>query len=176
MKLFKNIFILATVTLALSSCESSLMDTNPYSSIGSGKMWQSENLADQGVTGIYSMLRADYVGLGLYKLDCFGVTSNCSGNDDAILKGNIATDNGLFSNYWKLHYEGIQRANDAIVHLPNAPLTDAKKARLMAESKFLRAYFYYKLNMVYKGVPIYLEPYGLSECTKDKTQNKQYGK
>lgn len=166
MKILKNIFILATTAVALSSCDANLMDTNPYGSINSSKMWTTENLADQGVTSIYSTLRNDYVGLGLYKLDCFGVTSNCSGNDDAILKGNATTNSGLFSGYWQLHYEGIQRANDAIVHLPGAPLTDVKKGRLIAESKFLRAYFYYKLNMVYKGVPIYLEPIDLSKCTK----------
>ena len=28
----------------------------------------------------------------------------------------------------------------------------------MAEAKVLRAYFYYKLNIMYKGVPVYLEP------------------
>ncbi|MCD8262071.1 MAG: RagB/SusD family nutrient uptake outer membrane protein [Bacteroides sp.] len=56
-------------------------------------------------------------------------------------------------------YEGIGRANDAIYYIPiksESPETD--KARYIAEAKFLRAYFYLRLNQVFKGVPIYKDP------------------
>lgn len=173
MKKFKTIVLLTASMATLSSCQGDLLDLNPYSSVSSGSMWTTENLADQGVTGIYSVLRKENVGLGLYTYDCFGVSSDRSGLDDALIKGNATASNSLFSNYWKEHYEGIHRANDAIVNLPKAPMEDSKRARLIAESKFLRAFFYYKLNMMYKGVPLYLEPIELEECinareTEDK--------
>ncbi|MCI5580877.1 MAG: hypothetical protein MR387_06150 [Phocaeicola plebeius] len=48
-----------------------------------------------------------------------------------------------------------------------------KKARYMAEAKVLRAYFYYKLNIVYKGVPIYLEPVEASECYEGQSSEAE---
>lgn len=167
---------MAAVAL-LGSCKADLLDLTPYGSISSGTMWTTENLADQGVTGIYNVLRKGrssssgepaYVGLGLYQFDCFGVSSDCRDKDYAILQGNATTSNSLFSDYWKDHYEGIHRANDAIANLPKSEISDSKKARLIAESKFLRAFFYYKLNMVYKGVPVYLTPVTIEECNQGR--------
>lgn len=168
MKKIKNIVLLAAAIVALSSCQGDLLDLKPYNAVSSGSMWITENLADQGVTGIYNVLRKSNVGLGLYTFDCYGVSSDCRDPDYALLKGNATSSNGLFADYWKEHYEGIHRANDAIVNLPKAPMDDAKRKRLIAESKFLRAFFYYKLNMVFKGVPLYLEPVELKECIKGR--------
>lgn len=46
----------------------------------------------------------------------------------------------------------------------------------MAEAKVLRAYFYYKLNIVYKGVPIYLEPVEASECYEGQSSEAEVWK
>lgn len=75
----------------------------------------------------------------------------------------------FFANEWKAAYEGIYRCNDAIANLHKATMSEAKYKRLVAECKFLRAYFYYWLNALFQGVPIYLEPFVTTECTK--TQN-----
>ena len=168
MKLIKNICLIGVVTALLTGCQGDLMDLTPYSSISSGNMWTSENLADMGVTGIYNRLLADNVAYDLYKFECFGVSADCRDRDYALTIGNITTSDGLFSGYWSAHYEGISRCNDAIANLPNAPLSESKLNRLMAESKFLRAFFYYKLNMMYKGVPLYLEPTELDDFTKGR--------
>lgn len=169
MKIVKYISLFTAITSLLGSCQSDLLDTNPYDKISSGNMWSSENLADQGVNAIYSVLRLGNVASEVYKFDCFGVTTDCRDADFNLLRGSVTTGDGLFSGYWKQHYEGIHRANDAIQNLATkAPLSPEKRGRLMAESKFLRAFFYYKMNMVYKGVPLYLEPIELEACTRGR--------
>lgn len=168
MKLVKNICVLAASVAVLTGCQGDLMDTFPYGSISSGNMWTSENLADQGVTGIYNVLYDADVAYDLYKFDSFGVTSDCREMDYSIMKGTVTTGDGLFSGYWQNHYKGIHRANDAIANLPKIEMDEAKKARLIAESKFFRAFFYYKLNIMYKGVPLYLEPIELEECIQGR--------
>lgn len=55
-------------------------------------------------------------------------------------------------------------------------IDETKKARYMAEAKVLRAYFYYKLNIVYKGVPIYLEPVEASECYEGQSSEAEVWK
>ena len=82
MKLIKNICLIGVVTALLTGCRGDLMDLTPYSSISSGNMWTSENLADMGVTGIYNRLLADNVAYDLYKFECFGVSADCRDRAD----------------------------------------------------------------------------------------------
>ncbi|MDL2256052.1 RagB/SusD family nutrient uptake outer membrane protein [Parabacteroides sp. OttesenSCG-928-G06] len=164
----KNIKIsLLILTLFISwGCQKDLMDTSPYDAIATGNMWLTENLADNGVNAIYHTLRSSNVGLGLYTIDRFGLSTDGK-SAHALMANTIQTNNSLFSGYWQQHYEGIHRANDAIVNIPEkTPASEAKKGRLVAEAKFLRAYFYYKLNIMFKGVPLYLEPVGLQEMDR----------
>ena len=166
MKRFKYITLLFLVSL-IAGCQNSLLDTVPFNSIGSTSMWTTESLADLGVTGVYQTLRQDYVGLNRWYFDQEGFTGMPRGAT-SLTNGNITSSDGLFVNYWKQNYEGIHRANAAIFNLPNAPLTVEKKGRLVAESKFLRAWFYVNLNQVFKGVPLYLIPVTLSEANKGR--------
>ncbi len=165
---YRFIIVLLFTALAFNGCEKDLLDTNPYGAIGSQAMWTSESLADLGVLGVYQVLRNDYTGLNMWYFDQEGfVGMNRAAT--ALTNGNVTAGDGLFSNFWRQHYEGIRRANDAILNLQeNAPLTPEKKGRLVAEVKFLRAWFYYNLNQVYKGVPVYLEPVALEDANRGR--------
>lgn len=165
MKLNKLIIAIIAASSFLVSCQQDLLDTTPYGAVGTNTMWTTENLCDKGVLGIYAQLRNSYVGLaGSTSMDRYSVSTDHRDGTDALLDGSASSSTGVFADYWKQHYEGINRANDAIENLAGADvLADTKKARLIAESKFLRAYFYYKLNIMYKGVPIYEKNEELSE-------------
>ena len=167
MKNNKFILILFLGISLLTACQKDLLDTAPYDSIGSSNMWNTESLVDLGVTGVYNTLRQDYVGLNRWYFDQDGFTGQGRGVT-TLTSGNITSSDGLFSNYWKQNYEGIHRANAAISKIPDAPLTPEKKGRLLAECKFLRAWFYYNLNQVFKGVPLYLNPVSLNEANKGR--------
>lgn len=131
-------------------------------------MWTNESLSDLGVVGVYQNLRYGYVGVERYYLDQYGFTA-MNRSATSLTAGNITPSDGVFSNYWKQNYEGIHRANDAILNLhEKAPLTAEKKGRLVAECKFLRALFYFNLNQVFKGVPVYLEPVDINEATRGR--------
>ena len=166
MKKLKLIITIFVVTI-FSGCQNNLLDTAPYNAIGSTAMWTTESLADLGVNGVYQTLRQDNVGLNRWYFDQESSTG-MNRAATSLTNGNITTTDGLFVNYWKQNYEGIHRANAAILNLPNAPLNNEKKARLVAECKFLRAWFYYNLNQVYKGVPLYLVPVSLEEANKGR--------
>ena len=76
------------------------------------------------------------------------------------------TNNGVVATIWANYYEGITRCNYAIVNVGamNAPVIDADlKGRLIAEAKFLRAYYYFLLINIYGDVPVLLEPKIASE-------------
>ncbi len=163
----------AIAAISFSSCKKNLLDTAPYGSLATESMWSSDNLTDLGVNGIYNALRlgiqnSGASGLEIYQYDRFGVSGQ-NRDAESMLQGTITPGNGLFSNNWRNFYEGVIRANDAIANIPvKSPSAPAKKARLIAEAKFLRAYFYFRLNQVWKGVPVYLEPVKYDEFTKPR--------
>ncbi|HCK23631.1 MAG TPA: RagB/SusD family nutrient uptake outer membrane protein, partial [Bacteroides graminisolvens] len=67
----------------------------------------------------------------------------------------VGQSNGTISNFWQYRYKGILRCNIAIERIPEASILDeSKKNRLIAEAKFLRAYFYFELVKNFGGVPI----------------------
>ncbi|MCW9706077.1 RagB/SusD family nutrient uptake outer membrane protein [Fodinibius salsisoli] len=175
MKMLKYILILVIIFTTIGGCKENLLDTTPYSQIGSGNMWDSENLVEKGVNGVYNTLRYTYVGNELWMLDQDAFTGSNRDRTSWILgsstlkSGVITAADGLFQAYWQQHYEGIHRANDAIENLTSGvPVSEEKTARLIAEMKFLRAYFYFGLNRVYKGVPIYLEPVPAEEVNRPR--------
>jgi hypothetical protein len=162
-----------TAMLLLSGCKKDLLETSPYDSLASESMWTSDNLTDLGVNGVYAAMRLGInasaaSGLELYQYERFGITGQAR-DADGMMQGTITPSSSLFSSNWQNFYEGIQRANIAIKNIKEkSPSVETKKLRLIAEVKFLRAYFYMRLNQLWKGVPVYLEPYTIEEATKGR--------
>ena len=165
MKLNK-FFILTAAVAALSSCRPDLLDTTPYDKASSESMWKNENLCITGVNAIYSRFRSNQLGKEIWEWEAMCASGTHRDNVNDLLNGTASYASGRFSSFWKEHYAGVNQANDAIVHLPGANISDELKGRLMAESKILRAYFYSRLNSVFKGVPYYDAPFEVEEATK----------
>lgn len=62
--------------------------------------------------------------------------------------------NSALNDFWDLPYANIRRVNLLISKLPLAPLSEAKKKRMVAEARFLRAWYYHSLMIAYGGVPL----------------------
>ncbi|MGV3761207.1 RagB/SusD family nutrient uptake outer membrane protein [Parapedobacter sp.] len=155
--------------ILFSSCEKGLLDTTPKTQVLTNNMWLTENLTDQGVNGVYQALR---LGQDLFVYDSY-VTMQ--GRDNSTLMNGTATSSsGIFSSTWQNLYEGIQRANNAIYGITEiSPVAEDKKARLLAEVKFLRAFYYYRLNQLYRGVPIYTEPITWDKVDKPRSTEQE---
>ena len=180
MKNMRKISLFFTlIILVFTGCQKDLLDTTPYDQLSSENMWTTDNLTDLGVNSIYEALRlgqntGSASGLELYQYDRYAVGTMQRDGTDAFLLGTITPSNSLFSSNWRNFYEGVIRANNAIANIPTkSPSPDTKKGRLLAESKFLRAYFYYRLNQVWKGVPIYTEPLKYNEFTKARSTEQE---
>ncbi|WP_374163988.1 hypothetical protein [Arcticibacter sp. MXS-1] len=128
----KKILTALLISAFICGCDKDLLDTTPYSAVSSDIMWTTDNLTDLGVGGVYSALR---IGIGnsgntspyeLYEMDRFGYTGESRG-DEPLLMGTITPGNELFSTIWKYMYEGVQRANDAIVNIPLKSPSKAEK-------------------------------------------------
>lgn len=78
-----------------------------------------------------------------------------TGNDKHLLDDLTFTSTSLsFNEVWEGNYQGIARANQALKFLPDLTIDDDLKNRLIGESKFLRALFYFRLVKMFGGVPL----------------------
>jgi len=171
--------VLFVITFSFEGCRSDLLNTDPNYAISSENVWNSSNAATQAVIGVYNRVRDEYSGLAPY----YPYWDNFSSITDYhpawisymnLLRGNATPNSAHFSRVWKRYYEGIHRANDVIANIDKVPdMSDVLKSQYKAECKFLRAYFYYRLNSLYRGVPLYLEPINAVDCTKGRASEQE---
>ena len=83
---------------------------------------------------------------------------------DQIQSFNFTSSNQAFNGQWTYDYEGISRANLAISYLTDAAITakiaidPTLKNRLLGETYFLRAFYYFDLVNNFGDVPLLLKP------------------
>ena len=137
------------------------MDLTPKNQPSEGEVWADATMAEQTVTGLYNGLNHLYNDNYNMWFDCFSAVMDRDANwrNFGMLFGNQTTSGDGPSWIWHDNYKFIIRCNDVIANMPDVVgLPEAKKARLIAEAKFLRSYWYYELNLLFGGVPYYTEP------------------
>ncbi|RYE22298.1 MAG: RagB/SusD family nutrient uptake outer membrane protein, partial [Sphingobacteriaceae bacterium] len=80
-------------------------------------------------------------------------------NIDRINDFNILTNNAAVEAVWGRNYDGIAKANFVIEGLSaaNTAITEADKATIIGQAKFLRAYYYFVLTNNYGDIPLRLQ-------------------
>jgi hypothetical protein len=67
---------------------------------------------------------------------------------------NLTPLNGDATVMWQQNYQGVGLANTVIQFIPEVDMDETLRDRLVAEAKFLRAFYYFELVRTYGGVPI----------------------
>lgn len=178
----KKIFIIAlalTAAFSLTGCKD-FLDTLPTTSVASGNMWTTEDMADAGMAGLWyplykhdltrTQLRMeDYDGLNRAGIEACGFCSQMvSGNYPLhiLARNNLQAMDFQVRLEWTTLYTVVHACNDALANLHKANLPESKYQRYLCEARLLRAYVYSRLNMLYGGVPIYDKPVTNEECIK----------
>lgn len=189
MKIAGNIILAALSLGALASC-TDMLDIAPTNQIASSNMWTTESLADKGMAGLYkNFYKTDLTRIQLRYNDFDGInrqgwmgmefqTDFTADNYPLKALSNSTKDATEFLVWyeWKWAYTSIHQINDALASLHKAGLSAEKYERYMCEAKFLRAWFYSRLNKIYGGVPVYLKPISETECTKGQsTEDEVWG-
>ena len=176
-KSFINIVVTILCAIMLSGCEG-FLDRFPYDENSASVAFSTAKKAETVLNGAYSNLGYDYTSSDVLNWDAFAgvldpqASAGLTGSF-LFLDGTIQPNNTMFQTWWKRFYEGINRANDVISHIDAVPDMDAAtKACRKAEAKFLRAYHYYRLNCLWRGVPVYLENLGPDQYTKPRSSEE----
>lgn len=164
----KKIYLLAAsalVAFGMASCDINNVENVGELADGTFPITEDDGLA--ALAGIYQNLNATHA----YPQESFLYNAALAsddhlgggGDNDFLMQAedllcNHGTD--MTNNFYKLRYEGINRANSLIASLPGTQLEDDVKNQFMGEAKFLRAFYYYELASMYGNVPVRTEPGG----------------
>lgn len=164
----KSILVTGGVLLlsfSFNACKKYL-DINPQGQITQAQIETDPVAAQSLVTGIYNVF---YIGGFDPDIDSFqfvvltdiasddgdkGSTPADYGDALQIDKLQTAATNGVVNNVYTGHYQGIARTNQALDKLANVTFDATTKNKLIAETRFLRAYFYFNLVRLFGGVPL----------------------
>ncbi|MCG6190330.1 RagB/SusD family nutrient uptake outer membrane protein [Maribellus maritimus] len=158
----KNIiisFIFISI-LGLSGCNlNEELNTIPTGSVSELIFWQSENDALLAVNAAYREL--DGNGLA-YLATTTDIAMHAPSGPQTlydIAVGTIDPTNYNVSDYWERYWIGVRKTNDPINNIDRIENGDAELlARLKAEARFLRAYYYTMLTTLWGDVPLITEP------------------
>ncbi|WP_294245848.1 RagB/SusD family nutrient uptake outer membrane protein [uncultured Chryseobacterium sp.] len=162
---------LGTGFINIACNNSNLEDVENKGAFDTNNFFRNEQECFFALTGAYDVMRK-YAG-GFENM----VTFFNAGSDDFYAGGGSSTDGagiqGLSSytlnsttlpaSYWRDYYQGISRANVLIQKVPLATIDDATKNRFIAESKALRALYYFDLIRMFGNIPLILEPFKASD-------------
>lgn len=185
MKKHINFLFMAALMGAATSC-TEILDQAPTNQLSSGTMWTTEESIDQGVIGVYYSLQKPFNGsgvigagikIGYYGYDAYGMTGQGEYGMGNLFTASVNPSNGVFLGTWQWCYNGVHRANAAIEGIQNSSIKEEKRARLVAECKVLRAFFYDRLNILFGnnglGVPLYTEAINPADCNKGQSPESE---
>ncbi|SFQ54013.1 RagB/SusD family nutrient uptake outer membrane protein [Flavobacterium akiainvivens] len=171
LKAIKYSFLLSAGLLAFSSCSEDYLEVKPTGTNLESNYYQNQDQAYSALIAVYDLMRKHAGGFE-------NLTAMLNaGSDDFHAGGGSAADGAgiqSFSTYtinsatipmsfWSDYYQGIFRANTLLVKLPDIPMDEAVKTRFTAETKALRAYYYFQLVTMFRNIPLITTPLATSE-------------
>jgi len=179
MKNYIKVLVLAT--LIFSGCSEDFLEISNPNKLDSESFWKTESDALTGLVGCYDALQSGnlYGGgpwtSGVNQIE--GITDDAYWNwghgFDELARGIAAPSNGNVAAFWAANYMGIRRANEVIANVPTIEMNEVKKARFIAEAKFIRALLYLNLSMTFRDVPLILEPQEVSDANIVKSPKSE---
>lgn len=160
--------ILASITLVTLSvsCSDDFLDLGPLDQEVTSTFYKTEDQAMQALVAVYDVLGyqdtpgyswAPFITISDVLSDdsyAGGADANDGQDEDELNNFNIPTTSKIVQAIWIKNYTGIYRANVLLEKIDGVDASDEFKKRLIAESKFLRAYFYFEQVAYFENIPL----------------------
>ncbi len=161
MKKYKNIIssfiVILLMAITFNSCSDDFLDNTKEYNLDSENYFNSEDDYFRALVGAYDLLQATYVNVMLGEI----------ASDNTLCGGESATDvigfqqiddmihtpvNSNLRDIWNWMFAGVNRAN-YILEFQNKIDFDGKNI-IIAEARFLRAYYHFELVKWFGGIPL----------------------
>lgn len=171
-------YIIILAFVFILGCTEDFLDNPPKGQLTTGSFPETEEDAVLAVNGVYNTLRIWQFNDGGYPI--FDIMSDEASKGSAPGDGvvlnqfnnfSFSSTNSSFSRWWSTLYQGIKRSHLVLENVPDIEMDDDLKNRLIAETRFLRAYFYFSLVRAFGDVPMVTSsepPSNLSRTAKEE--------
>lgn len=162
---YKILFVFAMI-VATTACKKDFLDVDPIGKMSEDLFYNTDEDATKAIMATYDILQWMYARdwNSAYLVKTFPSDESNVGGGDAGDQpplqemGNFTygASNATITAVWQSNYFGIYRANKVITNVE--PATDLRK-QIIAEAKFLRAYYFFEIvSMFGKGPLMLTEP------------------
>lgn len=160
----KNLFYTLAVLLLVSGCD--VLNVEPYDSIPASAAFKDKTGIEKGILGSYSAFQSlsyygrSYITFADLAADNLAHPADATSSDYAEIDNNgILPENSAISGLWSAIYDGINRANNVIVKVPDmADMTETEKSEALGELYFIRALNHFNLMNYFGAIPIKIDP------------------
>lgn len=159
LKISGTLFTLCIIALGIAACDNPLQERT-FNTLSPDNFFQTAEDAEVVLNSVYGELRYSDITRD-------ATTLNEVGTDIALERGGgIFTFNqdieeftwssthGWLYNWWQRRYRGIFKANTVLDNVPDIQMDEGRKAEILAEARFMRAFKYYLLYDFFGPVPI----------------------
>lgn len=167
------------VAIILGACGKDFISVTPKGQFLTENYYSNRDEAYTGLVAVYDVLRKNAGGFESM------IALMNSGSDDNYAGGGGPTDgtqlqtfsnftinpNTVAGSYWNDHYQGVFRANILLSKLPDVPMDENEKARFVAETKALRATYYFNLVRLFGNIPLIVDPLPATDMYKVTQSN-----
>lgn len=163
----KNILVVGlALSLSLWSCTGTFLDENTDPNyLTPNTFWKTEGDILKGLTSAYAYLQPNmnwgmpferYIVIDNYRSDELDFRADVTSWMKLAMYNNTPNDD-LGSSEWTNLFTGVNYANQCLDNIPRVPgISDEMKNRSLAEARFLRAFYYYRLYMNFgERLPLY---------------------
>lgn len=165
MKSVKIFITILAVVVCNTACQEDFIDKTPKDQVLSSNFYKTEEDAYTALVAVYDALGiqntsaswAPFVTVSDILSDdanAGGADANDGRNQQQLNDFDIETTNVIVLALYQKNYIGIFRANLLLEQIVNIEASEAFKARVIAECKFLRAYFYFELARFFENIPL----------------------
>lgn len=177
MKPIRRIGFIALVSIAMlmgqTACQQDWLDEQPLAQLSEATFWNTSSDALLALTGIYN--GGNMGGANAYTnefLIMAGFTDDSSYKNGAvgvIYSGYLRPADGqVVRSIWQRAYRTIFKANYFLENIGRVQMDEALRNQYIAEVRFLRAYEYAYMSILYGGVPLITKT-----LTTDEANNQQ---
>ncbi|MFC2116774.1 RagB/SusD family nutrient uptake outer membrane protein [Bacteroidota bacterium] len=149
---------------SLLACEHDIINLSPVSELVTTNFYESEVDFDNALIAAYDVLQEkNEIDFVMSEIKSDNGTEMKYQYEKDIDNFSVNPTNQLVSDFWKIAYKGIFRANIILDKIGNADFADEDKNRIIGQAKFIRAYIYFDLVRYFGDVPLATSVLRLSE-------------
>lgn len=177
MKRYKGLALALGLGLSAGACDDSFLNTVPPDVVSDALFWTQEKDAVLAVNALYQLYqsgnnnRTSRIAYAIESASDNAWAQKSFDNWYSIGQGTATPLNGNVGEFWADSYRSIRRANEILANIDRIPNINADlKKRLIAETRFHRAFHYNYLINLFGDVPLILEPIEDIEESKNATR------